>query len=112
MLGLDRFGPWARVGAVFFRHIDDAVAGLIHRSNPCRLLRPRAWLGVPVVLGVASPEDAARVDALRAQWRESNVGSDPLSVIASSLRGIETAFSAGADIGLPVAPDAPGVQPF
>ena len=47
---------------------------------------------LPLVLGTATPEEAARVDELRAQWREANVGADPLSVIAASLRGIESGF--------------------
>jgi len=45
---------------------------------------------LPVVRGTATAMDVARVDELRAQWREANVGADPLSVIAASLRGIES----------------------
>lgn len=45
---------------------------------------------LPIVLGTATAADVARVDELRAQWREANVGADPLSVIAASLRGIES----------------------
>ena len=52
---------------------------------------------LPIVLGTATPDEVARVDELRAQWREANVGADPLSVIAASLRGIESGFR-GADI--------------
>jgi hypothetical protein len=52
---------------------------------------------LPIVLGTATPADVARVDELRAQWRESNVGADPLSVIAASLRGIESGFREAAN---------------
>lgn len=45
---------------------------------------------LPIVLGTATAGDVARVDELCAQWREANVGADPLSVIAASLRGIES----------------------
>jgi hypothetical protein len=55
---------------------------------------------LPVVLGTATAADIARVDELRAQWREANVGADPLSVIAASLRGIESGLRASANGGL------------
>ena len=56
---------------------------------------------LPVVLGVATPAEITRVDELRAQWRESNVGSDPLAVIASSLRAIENGLRHDTDYGFP-----------
>ena len=63
---------------------------------------------LPTVLGTATAEDVARVDELRAQWREAIVGADPLSVIAASLRGIESGFR---DADIAVSPSVDHFDP-
>jgi hypothetical protein len=42
------------------------------------------------VLGIDTGIDPSTLDDLRARWKESNVGSDPMSSIAATLRSIES----------------------
>ncbi len=81
------------VGAMTTDEVDRAVRDP-YQAEAQTLAVAAGWnlAKLPVVLGSATPADVARVDALRAQWREANVGADPLSVIAASLRGIEAGF--------------------
>lgn len=86
------------------------VAVLDHyRAESQTLAASAGWnlAKLPIVLGRASPEDEQRVDELRSQWRESNVGSDPLAVIAASLRGIESEMRASPDAGSAVSVPPP-----
>ena len=75
-LGLDTLRPHVLTSFVRNRLVDEVLLPMVG-DNLAR------QLGL-------STMDVARVDELRAQWREANVGADPLSVIAASLRGIES----------------------
>jgi hypothetical protein len=72
----------------------DAAVRDHYQSEAQTLASAAGWnlAKLPLILGTATDDDVARVDALRAQWREANVGADPLSVIAASLRNIEAGF--------------------
>jgi hypothetical protein len=69
----------------------DAAVREHYQSEAQTLASAAGWnlAKLPLILGTASEADRTRVDELRAQWREANVGADPLSVIAASLRNIE-----------------------
>jgi len=75
-LGLDTLRPHVLTSFVRNRLVDEVLLPMVG-DNLARQLGLTAM-------------DVARVDELRAQWREANVGADPLSVIAASLRGIES----------------------
>ncbi len=88
------------VAAMTAEEVDLAVREH-YQSEAQTLAAAAGWnlAKLPVVLGTATPDEVRRVDELRAQWRESNVGADPLSVIASSLRSIESSLRPEPDLG-------------
>jgi len=81
------------VSAMTPEEVDGAVRDH-YQSEAQTLASAAGWnlAKLPIVLGTATDADRQRVDELRAQWREANVGADPLSVIAASLRNIEAGF--------------------
>ena len=101
------------VAAMTAEEVDAAIRDH-YRSESQTLAASAGWnlAKLPLVLGVGSPDEERLLQSLREQWREANVGADPLSVIAASMRGIEQAISAGADLGLPIDPHAPTTKPF
>ncbi len=101
------------VAAMTNDEVDTAIRDH-YRSESQTLAAAAGWnlAKLPLVLEVGSAEEERLVDELREQWSEANVGADPLSVIAASMRGIEHAISAGADLGLPIDPKAPTAQRF
>jgi hypothetical protein len=72
----------------------DALIADHYRAESQTLAAAAGWnlAKLPTVLGTATDADTATLDALRARWKESNVGADPASVIAASLQRIAQAF--------------------
>lgn len=84
----------------------DAVVADHYRAESQTLAAAAGWnlAKLRQVLGVATDADLSEIASLRDRWRESNVGHDPLSVMASALRGINDTLEGFRPLPPPTAP--------